>query len=79
MAALLFPLASPGSPELCPAQAALAHEALTEMPTALLVILLRDPVDAPIAHMVLERQAVEYGSADAKRALRDFEDSRFDF
>ena len=58
---------------------ALAHEALTEMPTALLLILLRDPVDAPIAHMVLERQAVEYGSAEAKRALRDFEDSRFDF
>ena len=58
---------------------ALAHEALTEMPTALLAVLLRDPVDAPVAHMVLERQAAEYGSAEAKRALRDFEDLRFDF
>jgi len=58
---------------------ALAHEALSAMPTALLTALLRDPIDAPIAHLALERQAAEYGSAEAKRVLRDFEDFRFDF
>jgi hypothetical protein len=58
---------------------ALAQEALTAMPTALLAALLRDPIDAPIAHQALERQVAEYGSAEANRVLRDFEDSRFDF
>jgi hypothetical protein len=58
---------------------ALAHEALTAMPTTLLAALLRDPIDAPLAHQALERQAAEYGSSEAKRVLRDFENFRLDF
>jgi hypothetical protein len=58
---------------------ALAQETLTVMPTSLLIGLLRDPVDAPVAHAALERQAAEYGSAEAKQGLRDFEDFRLDY
>ena len=53
---------------------ALAHEALTQMPAARLMALLRDPVDAMVARHALERQATEYASEEAYRALRDFED-----
>jgi hypothetical protein len=53
---------------------ALAQEALTQLPVSLLVALLRDPVDASIARHALERQASEYASEEAYRALRDFED-----
>jgi hypothetical protein len=53
---------------------ALAHEALTQMPSSLLVVLLRDPVDALVARHALERQATEYASEEAYRALREFED-----
>ena len=53
---------------------ALAQEALTQMPASLLIALLRDPVDALIARHALERQASEYASEEAYRALRDFED-----
>ena len=53
---------------------ALAQEALTQMPASLLAILLRDPVDALVARHALERQATEYASEEAYRALRDFED-----
>ena len=53
---------------------ALAQEALTQMPTSLLAVLLRDPVDALVARQALERQATEYASEEAYRALRDFED-----
>jgi hypothetical protein len=53
---------------------ALAQEALTQMPASLLVALLRDPVDALVARHALERQATEYASEEAYRALRDFED-----
>jgi len=58
---------------------ALAQETLTGMPTSLLMGLLRDPVDAPVAHAALERQALEYGSAEAKQGLRDFEDFKLDY
>jgi hypothetical protein len=58
---------------------ALAHEAMTAMPTAMLVALLRDPVDAPVAHLALERQVAEYSSPEAKQALRDFDDFRLDY
>src|SRR6266496_4083411 len=34
---------------------ALAHEALTQMPSRLLAALLRDPVDASMAHIALQR------------------------
>ena len=50
---------------------ALAHEALTQLPTSLLAALLRDPVDAVIARQALERQANEFGSEDAQRTLRE--------
>ena len=51
---------------------ALAHEALTQLPTSLLAALLRDPVDALIARQVLERQATEFGSEDAQNVLREW-------
>lgn len=50
---------------------ALAHEALTQLPTSLLAAVLRDPVDAVIARQALERQATEFGSEDAQRILRE--------
>jgi hypothetical protein len=53
---------------------ALAHEALTQMPASLLMVLLRDPVDAMVARHALERQATEYASEEAYRVLREFED-----
>jgi hypothetical protein len=53
---------------------ALAQEALTQMPASLLMALLRDPVDALVARHALERQATEYASEEAFRALREFED-----
>jgi hypothetical protein len=53
---------------------ALAQEALTQMPSSLLMALLRDPIDALVARHALERQATEYASEEAYRVLRDFED-----
>src|SRR5437870_9631178 len=53
---------------------ALAQEALTQMPAPLLTALLRDPVDASVARVALERQASEYSSEEARRVLREFED-----
>ncbi len=50
---------------------ALGHEALTQLPTSLLAAVLRDPVDAAIARQALERQAIEFGSEDAQRILRE--------
>jgi hypothetical protein len=49
-----------------PAVRALAHEALMQMPTSVLVSLLGDPVDAEIARDALEHQADEYGSEEAR-------------
>jgi hypothetical protein len=53
---------------------ALAQEALTQMPASLLIALLHDPVDAMVARHALERQATEYASEEAYRALHEFED-----
>ena len=53
---------------------ALAQEALTQMPAPLLASLLRDPVDAVVARVALERQAGEYLSEEAQQVLREFED-----
>jgi len=50
---------------------ALAHEALTQLPTGLLAALLRDPIDAVVARQALERQANEFDSREAQRVLRD--------
>lgn len=57
---------------------ALAQEALTQSPTTLLVTLIHDPVDAAVARQALERQALEFGSEDAQRVLREFDDSGID-
>jgi hypothetical protein len=48
---------------------ALAQEALAQAPISLLVGLLVDPVDSEIARDALERQAVEYGSEEARRIV----------
>jgi hypothetical protein len=53
---------------------ALAHEALAQLPTSLLAALQRDPVDASIARQAIARQALEFGSEEAQRVLRDFVD-----
>jgi arginine utilization protein RocB len=48
---------------------ALAQEALAQAPISVLVGLLVDPVDSEIARDALERQAVEYGSEEARRIV----------
>jgi len=48
---------------------ALANEALTQFPTSVLVGLLSDPVDSEIAREALRRQAVEYGSEEARQIV----------
>ena len=53
---------------------ALAHEVLAQAPTFLLAALLHDPVDAEVARAVLERQAQEFGSEDARRLLRQIDE-----
>lgn len=53
---------------------ALAHEVLAQAPTSLLRALLHDPIDADVARTVLERQALEFGSEEAKRTLRELEE-----
>lgn len=54
---------------------ALAHESLVTAPTSVLVGLLRDPVDAAIARDVLERQAVDYDSEEARQIVNYLEQS----
>ena len=53
---------------------ALAHEVLAQAPVSLLSALLHDPVDADVARSVLARLAHEFGSEEARRVVRDFED-----
>jgi hypothetical protein len=48
---------------------ALANEALSQFPTSVLVGLLSDPVDSEIARDALRRQAVEYGSDEARQIV----------
>ena len=48
---------------------ALAQEALAQAPTSVLISLLADPVDLEIARDALERQAIEYGSDEARRIV----------
>jgi hypothetical protein len=52
-----------------PAVRALAHETLAQAPTATLVDLLADPVDADVARDALAVQADEYGSDEARWLL----------
>src|SRR5689334_22264264 len=53
---------------------ALAHEVLAQAPSFLLAALLHDPIDAEVARVVLERQAQEFGSEDARRLLRQIDE-----
>lgn len=48
---------------------ALANEALSQFPTSVLVGLLSDPVDSEIARDALRRQAVEFGSEEARQII----------
>jgi hypothetical protein len=52
-----------------PVVRALAQEALAQAPTSVLCALLADPVDLEIARDALERQALEYGSEEARRIV----------
>jgi len=56
-----------------PAVRALALEALAQAPTATLVDLLGDPVDAEVAREALESQADDYGSDEARWLLTALE------
>jgi hypothetical protein len=48
---------------------ALACEALAQFPTSILIGLLSDPVDSEIARDALRRQAVDYGSEEARQIV----------
>ena len=52
-----------------PVVRALAHEALAQSPTSVLISLLTDPVDAGVARDALECQAIEYGSEEARHLV----------
>lgn len=54
---------------LNPIVRALAQEGLAQTPTTTLIGLLADPIDADIARDALERQAIEYGSEEARRVV----------
>ncbi|HEV7681670.1 MAG TPA: hypothetical protein VGO68_06085 [Pyrinomonadaceae bacterium] len=61
---------------------ALANETLTQFPTSALITLLGDPVDSEIARDALRRQAVDYGSEEARQivnALAQVDASSDDF
>jgi hypothetical protein len=48
---------------------ALANETLAQFPTSALVGLLGDPVDSDIARDALRRQAIDYGSEEARQIV----------
>jgi len=48
---------------------ALASEALAQFPTSALIGLLSDPVDSDIARDALRRQAMDYGSEEARQIV----------
>jgi hypothetical protein len=52
---------------------AIAQDVLTHEPAPVLAALLRDPVDAEVARLALERQANDYGSDDAGPSLAESE------
>ena len=67
---------------LNPAVRAVAQEALLQLPTAMLVALLGDPIDAETARTALESQADEYDSEEARivvNALQQVDDAEDDF
>jgi hypothetical protein len=61
---------------------ALASESLAQFPTSVLIGLLSDPVDSEIARDALRRQALDYGSEEARQivnALAQVDASNDDF
>jgi hypothetical protein len=61
---------------------ALASEGLAQFPTSVLIGLLGDPVDSEIARDALRRQALDYGSEEARQivnALAQVDASNDDF
>ena len=65
-----------------PAVRAVAQEALLQLPTAMLVAMLGDPVDAETARAALESQADEYESEEARivvNALMQVDEAEEDF
>jgi hypothetical protein len=48
---------------------ALANETLAQFPTGMLVGLLSDPVDSDVARDALRRQALDYGSDEARQIV----------
>jgi hypothetical protein len=61
---------------------ALASEGLAQFPTTILISLLSDPVDSEIARDALRRQALDYGSEEARQivtALAQVDISNDDF
>ncbi len=61
---------------------ALANEALAQFPTSVLIGLLSDPVDSEIARDALRRQAIDFGSEEARQivsALAQVDASNEDF
>jgi len=52
---------------------ALALEALTQVPTTVLIGMLHDPVDAEVAREALHRQARDYGSEHARQIVSALE------
>jgi hypothetical protein len=52
---------------------ALANETLAQFPTSMLIALLSDPVDSEIARDALRRQALDYGSEEARQVLTALE------
>ena len=61
---------------------ALANETLAQFPTSSLIVLLGDPVDSEIARDALRRQAMDYGSEEARQivnALAQVDASSDDF
>lgn len=57
---------------------ALAQEALTQVPTTVLIGMLHDPVDAAIARETLQRQARDYGSEHARQIVNALEEIDLD-
>jgi len=57
---------------------ALAQESLVQLPTSVLVGVLHDPVDSGFARDALRRQAVEYGSEEARQIIIALEQVNLD-
>jgi len=57
---------------------ALAQEAMTQIPTTVLIGILHDPVDAEVAREALQRQARDYGSEQARQVITALEEIDLD-